>query len=342
MPYTVKYLNKATGEPVAAEKTVSDNRKAVVTETFVAVSGMLPDAYQKRLVVSAAEGAVNEIIFYYTADTTHAYYKITHYTENLDTDAEGNRTWTEYASSQAVGDIGKPYTATPMTIPGFTYDSTVEGTVTSGELTANGLELKLYYTRNSYPYQVRYLEQGTGKQLAPPKSDTGKYGEMITESAIDITNYAAVDPTSQILNIKIEESQTEAKLNIITFYYKCAVTDLTITKSYAAGALMDNDQSAVFTVTGGGISIDVEIHGAGSVTIKGLKVGTEYTVTEKTDWSWRYTPKSKGQTITLQAGGNTLEFENTLENPCWLSGNTYCDNRWRTIEAVLRNIDVGV
>ena len=342
VPYTVKYLNKATGEPVAAEKTVSDNRKAVVTETFVAVSGMLPDAYQKRLVVSAAEGAVNEIIFYYTEDTTHAYYKITHYTENLGTDAEGNRTWTEYASSQAVGDIGTTYSADPMTIPGFTYYPDADGTVASGELTANGLELKLYYTRNSYPYQVRYLEQGTGKQLAPPKSDTGKYGEMITESAIDITNYAAVDPTSQILNIKIEESQTEAKLNIITFYYKCAVTDLTITKSYAAGALMDNDQSAVFTVTGGGISIDVEIHGAGSVTIKGLKVGTKYTVTEKTDWSWRYTPKSKGQTITLQAGGNTLEFENTLENPCWLSGNTYCDNRWRTIEAVLRNIDVGV
>ena len=59
MPYTVKYLNRETGEPVATEKTVSDNRKAVVTATFVPVSGMMPDAYQKRLVVSAEEGAVN-------------------------------------------------------------------------------------------------------------------------------------------------------------------------------------------------------------------------------------------------------------------------------------------
>ena len=219
VPYTVKYLNKETGEAVAPERTVSDNRKAVVTETFVPVSGMMPDAYQKRLVVSAEEGAVNEIIFYYTEDTTHAYYKITHYTENLGTDADGNPTWTEYASSQAVGDIGSPYNAKPMTISGFTYDSTVEGTVTSGELTANGLELKLYYTRNSYPYQVRYLEQGTGKQLADPKDGTGKYRQVISESAKDIANYAAVDPTSQTLNIRIEESQTEAKLNIITFYY---------------------------------------------------------------------------------------------------------------------------
>ena len=419
VPYTVKYLNKATGEPVATEKTVSDNRKAVVTETFVPVSGMMPDAYQKRLVVSAEEGAVNEIIFYYTEDTTHAYYKITHYTENLAKDAQGNTTWTEYASSQAVGDIGETYNADPMTIPGFTYDSTVPDTVTSGELTANGLELKLYYTRNSYPYQVRYLEQGTGNQLADPKNGTDKYGQVISERAIDIENYDAVAPTSQTLNIKIEESQTEAKLNIITFYYKeqevtinyvvvgpngcgtvsptsetlkvlsgtaqgstptansgfrfvgwytdadCTVavteangsvvdtkftpakvdgknvaatyyakfehdiTDLTITKKYAAGALLDNNQSAVFTVTGGGISVDVVIHGAGSVTIKGLKVGATYTVTEKTDWSWRYGQQGS-QSIPLKADAaqNTVTFNNTLKNNKWLTGGAWCDNSW--------------
>ena len=417
VPYTVKYLNKETGESVATEKTVSDNRKAVVTETFVPVNGMLPDAYQKRLVVSAEEGAVNEIIFYYTEDTTHAYYKITHYTENLGTDASGKPTWTEYASSQAVGDIGTTYTADPMTIPGFTYDSTVAGTVASGELTSSGLELKLYYTRNSYPYQVRYLEQGSGKQLAEPKNGTGKYGQVVSESAIDITNYDAVAPTSQTLNIKIEESQTEAKLNIITFYYTekevtinyqvvgpdgcgtvtptsetlkvltgtaqgstptanenfrfvgwfkdaaCTqavdqswvgagnkltpvknegavwtaatyyakfeydITDLTITKSYGENGPYDPNQSAVFTVSdGNGFSIDVVIHGAGSVTIKGLKVGTTYTVTEKTDWSWRY--GSNNIRIKLVADGNNVTFTNSLQNNKWLTGGAWCDNSW--------------
>ena len=215
VPYTVRYLNKETGEPVADTKTVDNNRKAVVTETFVPVSGMMPDAYQKRLVVSAEEGAVNEIIFYYTEDTTHAYYKITHYTQNTD-----GATWTEYASSQAVGDIGTTYTADPLTIPGFTYDSTVEGTVASGKLTAGGLELKLYYTRNEYPYQVRYLEQGTGEPLADPKDGKGRYGAVISEAAISIEDYDPVAPTSQTLNIRIEASQTEAKLNVITFYYQ--------------------------------------------------------------------------------------------------------------------------
>ena len=227
VPYTVKYLNKETGEPVATEKTVSDNRKAVVTETFVPISGMLPDAYQKRLVVSAENDAVNEIIFYYTEDTAHAYYKITHYTENLAKDADGNPTWTEYASSQAVGDIGTTYDAEPMTISGFTFDSEIPGTVQSGELTANGLELKLYYTRNSYPYQVRYLEQGSGKQLADPKDGAGKYGQVISESAIDIDSYDKVDPTTKSINIRIETDST-AKLNIITFYY----TEKTVSINY--------------------------------------------------------------------------------------------------------------
>ena len=219
VPYTVKYLNKETGEAVADEKTVSDNRKAVVTETFVPVSGMLPDAYQKRLVVSGEEGAVNEIIFYYTEDTTHAYYKITHYTENLAKDAQGNTTWTEYASSQAVGDIGTEYSADPMTIKGFTYDPSVKGTVASGELTANGLELKLYYTRNSYPYQVRYIEQGTGKEMKTAKDGSGKYGQVISEEAINIDNYELVGDSSKTISIKVEDSDT-AKNNVITFYYK--------------------------------------------------------------------------------------------------------------------------
>ena len=421
VPYTVKYLNKETGEPVATEKTVSDNRKAVVTETFVPVSGMLPDAYQKRLVVSGEEGAVNEIIFYYTEDTTHAYYKITHYTENLKTDAQGNTTWTEYASSQAVGDIGTTYNADPMTIAGFTYNSTVEGTVANGELTANGLELKLYYTRNSYPYQVRYLEQGTGKELNAPKNETGKYGEVISESAIDIPNYTAVAPTSQTLSIKIEDGAT-AERNIITFYYtentatinyqvvgpdgcgtvspasetvkvlsgapsgstptasenyifkgwysdyECttpvdaaqvdsnntftpiklnsqswtnatyyakfeyALADLTIAKTGIEAA--DDDMTVVFNITGEPntntanykMTVTVDKDSGWKAVINNLPVG-KYTVTEDTNWSWRYTPDSTSKEITLIVKtDNTVTFENSKSNDHWLDSNTSVDN----------------
>lgn len=232
VPYTVKYLNAETGDPVADEKVVSDNRKAVVTETFVPVQGYMPDAYQKRLVVDGTDGAENVIIFYYTQDTQHAYYKITHYTQNTD-----GESWTEYASSQAVGDIGTRYTGEPMTINGFRYEETeymingevgADVTEEGAKLTDDGLEINLYYVRNEYPYQVRYLEYGTGKQLNKPKNGSGLYGDVISEIAEDIENYTVVGSASQTLNIRIEESQTEARLNIITFYY----TENTATINY--------------------------------------------------------------------------------------------------------------
>lgn len=221
VPYTVKYVEKNTGESLADEKVVSDNRKAVVTETFKPISGYMPDAYQKRLVVTA--DGENVLYFYYTKDTEHAYYKVTHYTQNTD-----GKTWSEYASSQIIGDIGTRYTASPMTIPGFTYkeikyvvnETEVSDVTDSGaKLTEDGLEINLYYVRNEYPYQVRYLEQGSGKVLHAPKDGTGIYGQIISESAIDIDGYDKVDPTSATLDIKIEEGK-DAKLNVITFYYK--------------------------------------------------------------------------------------------------------------------------
>ena len=102
--------------------------------------------------------------------------------------------------------------------------------MTSGVLTKNGLELKLYYVRNSYPYQVRYLEQGTGKELAPAKNDKDLYGKMIFESAIDIEGYDKVEPTTASIPIRIETPADVARLNVITFYY----TEKTVEIKYVA------------------------------------------------------------------------------------------------------------
>ena len=159
VPYTVKYLNKETGDPVATEKTVNDNRKAVVTETFVPVSGMMPDAYQKRLVVSVDENGDpdtdgNVIIFYYTKDESHAYYSVTRYTEALTTDGNGEPEWNVYSYSYIQGNVNDKVTAENIGIEGYTYDSTIStasGTLESGKI----LELKLYYRRNRTKLTVK-------------------------------------------------------------------------------------------------------------------------------------------------------------------------------------------
>ena len=70
----------------------------------------------------------------------------------------------------------------------------------------------------------------------------------------------------------------------------------------------------------------VVINGNGSVTIKGLKIGT-YTVTEVTTWSWRYTANSSSQRIELKpAMTNAVTFANTRINHKWLGGDAYKKN----------------
>lgn len=127
-----------------------------------------------------------------------------------------------------------------------------------------------------------------------------------------------------------------------TYYAKFAydVFDLTVSKSGADA--VDENQTFIFLISGEGVKMEVVVHGNSSVTVKGLKVGT-YTVTELTDWSWRYTPdeaqKTVSQTDAQQAAANqtaphTVNFVNKRTNSKWLNGAAFCDNRWITKTAI--------
>ena len=109
--------------------------------------------------------------------------------------------------------------------------------------------------------------------------------------------------------------------------YRLALTNLTIRKE--GWKTIDENQSFLFDVTGpDGYSKRVVIKGSGFVTIKGLKIG-KYTVTEVTGWSWRYTPDSETELITLKATGeNSVTFANTRSSTKWLDGNAYCKNEF--------------
>ena len=76
----------------------------------------------------------------------------------------------------------------------------------------------------------------------------------------------------------------------------------------------------------------VVINGNGSVTIKGLTIGT-YFVTEDTGWSWRYSPEGGNvKRIALDpTGKNNVGFTNNRSNDKWLDGNAYCKNVFGTI-----------
>lgn len=232
--YTVRYLDKATGEPVVVNGVPTPDKNdetssAVITETFKQITGYTPDAYQKRLVLSANEKE-NVLIFWYEKDNVHAPVQIIHWTQNIAGDG-----YTEYQSSTKLdGVIGKPYTENPLTIPGYTYNAAKSNA--SGTLTADGLVLNLYYDRIEYPYEFRFLEQGTDKVLADPEKGSARYQAQVTQIAKAIPGYTLVSPENQAMNIAIEDPADVASKNVRTFYYAENTVNITYVAVQPAGA----------------------------------------------------------------------------------------------------------
>lgn len=225
--YTVRYINRATdnnvfdGVGIVPDKTGMTSA-AVWTETFLTIKGYRPDAYQKRLVLSV-NPAENVITFYYDKDEVHAPVQVIHWTQNIAGDG-----YTEYQSSTDLnGEIGKPYSAEPISIPGFEYVrgavGSTETALVAGKLTANvteeGLVLNLYYDRIEYPYEFRFLEQGTDEKLAEAETGKARYQARVTQTAKDIPGYTLASDENQYIDIAIEDPADMAGKNVRIFYY---------------------------------------------------------------------------------------------------------------------------
>ena len=123
--------------------------------------------------------------------------------------------------------------------------------------------------------------------------------------------------------------------NGATYYAKFAAleTDLTITTQSTSSS--DANQVFLFRIQGKtgtkteGIDLTVTVVGNNSVTVTKLPTG-DYTVTELTDWSWRYENSTARRDLTLEYnnGTNQLIFDNRRENGMWLDGNAVKDNRF--------------
>ena len=118
-----------------------------------------------------------------------------------------------------------------------------------------------------------------------------------------------------------------------TYYAKFEydVADLTIYKTGAED--IDENQSFIFTVkiwAQDGTEefvltrFKVAIQGKNSVTIKGIPAGVHYTITEDSNWSWRY--NAREATGVLKPGSNSVTITNSRINNKWLGGDAYCQN----------------
>lgn len=216
--YTVRYLETGTNAALLEEKT-GETADAVITEQFVAVKGYAPDAYQKKLVLSA-DDSENVITFWYTKDEVHAPVQIIHWKQNIAGDG-----YKEYQSSTNLnGEIGETYTADRLELKGFRFN---EGaSKSSGVLTNDGLVLNMFYDRIEYPYEFRFLEQGTGKALKNPITGTARYEAQVTANSINIPGYTLVGSSTQAIKIAIEDPADTVSKNVKTFYYEEKTVDI--------------------------------------------------------------------------------------------------------------------
>jgi len=125
------------------------------------------------------------------------------------------------------------------------------------------------------------------------------------------------------------------------------MTSLTIQKAgYSEYENVDPNQTFLFRVEGEGVDLIVTVHGKNPTTINGLKVGSQYKVTELTDWSWRYkfskwafdsdsVASEEGNTnnakVILGSKNNTITFTNTRDEVKWLDGDSWCNNIFNRI-----------
>lgn len=117
------------------------------------------------------------------------------------------------------------------------------------------------------------------------------------------------------------------------FIVHIKVFNLTIQKTAKDGTTIDPNQTFVFYVKGNNNDVDMQvvITGANKQVIKNLPVG-EYTITEDTSWSWKYTPTSKDQFVTtsdINNGTATVTFENENKGTNWLTSLAKALNVWK-------------
>lgn len=187
-------------------------------------------------------------------------------------------------------------------------------------------EIIFYYTEETSVQYTVYYQDANGKDLKPPVTKTTAYSTVV-EQYVPIPGYA---PRQFSIT---QDLTANSEQNKIFFIYDPTLTTLTLEKQ--GWQEIDENQTFLFHVKGSpadpntkDIDLTVTVHGNGQTTVTDLPVG-DYTVTEETEWSWRYTPDG-GADRTFEAGigGTNLIYQNSRTQTQWLDGDNYSVNHF--------------
>ena len=134
-------------------------------------------------------------------------YTVEHYLEKLD------GSYALDTTEPLKGTTDTTVTAAAKSYDNFTYDSTVPGTVASGNIAGDGsLVLKLFYTRNTYDYTVRHIKQlpdgSYDEANAEVETLSGKFEALAAVTAKDYGSHSPTNDADTKQNIKIEKGLT--------------------------------------------------------------------------------------------------------------------------------------
>lgn len=273
VPYTVHYYDRDTGIEIATAKSATSNFASVV-ETFKPVENYRPLAYEMQFTLSA--DGTNDFWFPYVQGTG-APVIVKHMLEDKSGKYNAYLTYTyddiEIGSTYTAIYLGDPGAEDDLPI-GYKKNTSHSQTKVSGTLTAAGLELKLFYDREDYPYEFRFVDQESGDEIADRVSDTEGYGTFISMDAPDFPGYILTGAETQTMTILIEDDPTKAERNVRYFYYR----QKDVTFNYYL--VVDSSGDKIGEKIGGTLSLATETLKA----VKGSPAGS--TVTLKTGYKF--------------------------------------------------------
>lgn len=325
--YTVRYVDSTTDKPITDDDTGSARIGSSVTVKSKPIDGYFPEKTSTSVQINQ-DGQV--ITLYYvpakSQEYTVRYVEVVNETEFPVADAE-----TKTTVNQQVVEKAKD-------IEGFMPDK-YQKTL---ELTAGGENVLTFYYTKQVTINYVALEGGkvdprtqtlirtTGEaQGSTPTAVKGyKFvGWFEDEDCTLSVNSGWVDNTTN----KLTPQKVDGVYKAATYYAKFErdVFDLTIKK---AGENIDQNQIFVFRVVSDDHKTDMEVtvQGTGSVTIKGLPLGTTYTVTEDTGWTWQYKPEKETQKVEINGKTAEVTFTNTYSKSNWLTSFAEVINSWKT------------
>lgn len=236
LTYTVNYINRETNVVMATE--TLETERSMVTVSYRRYENMIPDAFYKQLVLSI-NADDNVINFYYTPNKVKVYYAV-HYmlarsdataTELSDYSIDGSGGYEDSGTYlTGIEDKGSQVTVSSESFTGFSV-TTVAKVASNGTLKdattsdsgatfsftdlQDGDELYIFYTRNSYDYEVHYYKYNTTESIIPSTGGTALWGTSISLSAPDIDGYRCVNLESDgKRHLTVKEGG-----NVLIFYY---------------------------------------------------------------------------------------------------------------------------